>query len=175
MQEIKDEVLPQVEVVAEVKATAMDELVALYCSYKNPEAVGNDYLEVAKGGEKFFKLRAGQFYRMKRGTAQWHISRASRYDETNPLTLSIKTIDEIDALKAAAEAKKHARADAEAQAAKAAKEAQDKLEAEAATAAKLRRSLIDAAIGAGVIKESHEADGLTNDDLAAHTAAAKKP
>ncbi len=169
--EIEDAPVAQVEA-GEVAAQAADEIVALYCSYKQADQTGDDFVEIVKGDQPFFKLRAKQWKNMTRAIAQWHLGKSRRWDVSNPLQLSIKTLEEIATMKAALQAAKHAKADQEAQAAKAAKAEQDRLEAEAAAATKLRRDLLDKALGAGVIKTSAEADGMTNQDLAELVAAA---
>ena len=143
MEEVVAEV-PQQEVVTEIQTRSEDEIVALFCDYKNaPGTTGDDSVEIVKGGEAFFKLKAGQFKKMTRAVAQWHVGKASRWDVGNPLTLSIKTLDEISALQIAAQAKKHAQADADAAALQAAQAAAAKLIADAAAATALRRDFLE--------------------------------
>ncbi len=173
MDEVAEQVPQQAEVLTEIRSNADDEVVALFCDYKpGHQGSGEESAEIVKGGEKYFRLKAGQFKKMTRGTAQWHVGKSRRWDETNPLMLEIKTLEEIQALQNAADAKKHAKADAEAIAAKEAKAVQDKIEAEAKAAADVRRDLLDKALGAGAIASSKEAEALTNKDLAEMTASA---
>lgn len=171
--EVLDPPAPEVESVGEVAGQSGDEIVALYCGYKQAGQTGTDKVEIVKGDQAFFKLGNGQWKKMSRNIAQWHIGKSAKWDVTQPLALSIKTLEEIQALRDAFQAAKHADADKLAQAAKDAKAAQDKLEADALAAAKVRRDLVDKALGAGVIESSDDAEKLTNQDLADLTVSAK--
>lgn len=169
MQEVTDPIVESVEIAGEVQTNSADEIVALFCSYKDkrdPSQYGNDDLEISKGDQPYFRLKGGQFKKMPRGIAQWHLGKSSRWDATQPLELTIKSLEEIQIMKNAAQAKKHAQADADAQAAQAAKAEVERLELEAAAKAKVRRELLDQALGAGVIKTSDEADDFTNEQIA---------
>lgn len=174
MQEIKEVITAPAEQVEEIKSSAQDEIVALYCSLKegsDPDA--DSQLEVSRGGYPFFTLRANQFKRMSRKDAQWYVGKASRHDITNPLQLSLVAIAELEMVKQRLQAEKNARADRDAQAKKDAEAAAAKADAEAAKVAEIRMAHVNSAIEAGAIEKHEDADMMTNADLLAATKAKK--
>jgi hypothetical protein len=165
MEEIAEIVPEAPATLAEIRATAQDEMVVLFCSAKEGQSGDGYQMEIARGGDPFFILKAGQFKQMTRGKAQWHIGRSSKNDRSNPLVLSIKTMDEIGAMKAKVQADKAAQANALAQAAKDLAKAKAEEAARNQVEADTRLALVNAAIEAGVIESAEAAEGMTNDDL----------
>lgn len=166
-----------IEEVAAAAGTQDLEIVCLECFAKpgvNANAPDGTpaQMEIAKAGEPFYIIKAGQWVKMTRLRAKWHVERSLSNDATHPLSLGIRTVEEMVLLAAQRKADLHAKADADAQKAKDAQAAADQAAADALAAATLRRSLLDKALAAGVIASSDEGTAFTNDDLTAKTAAA---
>lgn len=128
--------------VVEVQASnPADEIVALRCQAKpgiqltQAEALALK-MEIVKAGMTAFTLKAGQFAKMRRGVADWHVSKSRSNDPSNKLMLSIVSIEE------------------------AAKKTNEKT-----GAVKTREDLIKEAIDKGLIKDADEVKDTADDVL----------
>ena len=107
-----NEVLLPPEQVSEIEVPKEDEIVALVCVIKpqlfniegkpitadSPEgklAINRHSIEIAKAGTKPFKVRSNMFMKMPRAIADWHVAKAKRFDQSNPLMLIIKSLEDV--------------------------------------------------------------------------------
>ncbi len=134
-----------------------DEIVYLYCTLKDPNNKagfdGKPYeTEVVKAGEHAFPMKAGQIAQMKRGLAEWHVAKTFSFDAIHfHLKLEVKTVAEMQAIKASLEAAAKVR------------EAQARVKAENEAKA-YRAGLEEKALAAGMKKE--EIAPLSDEKLA---------
>lgn len=92
--------MPEVTEVGEVQALdPSEQIVALFCTSKPNQGLSDAEklglsLHIIKAGEKPLKLRAGQYAKMKRATADWHVGQSRAWDPGNKLMLEIVTEEE---------------------------------------------------------------------------------
>lgn len=69
-------------------SNAQSEIVTLACKVKPGMQDAGTIVTISNGGQEF-RLKAGQAVRIPRARAQFFLSKAERWDVTNPLTLEI--------------------------------------------------------------------------------------
>lgn len=173
MPSIKEVSVPSNDMTELDVPAAGDQQVILFCQAKPGMTIDDsNTLEVVRAGEGMTIMRSGQFRRMTRDQANWHVFKCRRNDESNPLTLVSMELTELDAMKSKLRESQAAQANYDAQVAKeaataavAAEAAAVAAEKAAAEAAAVRLDLVKKAVDAGAIADEGAAEGMTNDDL----------
>lgn len=89
------EVAQEITAPEAVQIDKQNEIVALYCQIKPGRNYEGNKLELPKAGEPNFDLKPGQYAKIKRSTAEWHLAKSRTLDQTNPLMLRILTLDQV--------------------------------------------------------------------------------
>ena len=143
------EIRPRETAIEAVRFDPQDEIVALYAVPRKVRdglgrvtdqdvETGGAKIHVCKAGEPDFFLRKGQYARIKRGQADWHVGKHNAGAIDHVLDLKILTLEELDALKKGG--------------------ALD-------TQLTARQELVNKLIDSGLIKTADEAEGVTDADL----------